>query len=120
MRSAAGVRIWWKQYLTTLQIVQFVLDLGFIYFCSYTYFAFNYAPYLPNAGTCAGTENAALFGCGLLSSYLLLFINFYRLTYNAKAKAVKQQQQSGTNMTPKAVKLSSGSKRPKKSKSKHT
>ncbi|KAG0313235.1 hypothetical protein BGZ97_010392 [Linnemannia gamsii] len=32
MRAAAGVRIWWKQYLNTLQIVQFVLDLGFIYF----------------------------------------------------------------------------------------
>ncbi|KAG0335536.1 hypothetical protein BG000_007443 [Podila horticola] len=80
MRSAAGVRIWWKQYLTTLQI-------------------------------CAGTESAALFGCGLLSSYLLLFINFYRLTYNAKAKAAKER---GTNMTPKSVKTGS-----KKSKSKH-
>ncbi|KAK3848002.1 MAG: fatty acid elongase [Linnemannia gamsii] len=115
MRSAAGVRIWWKQYLTTLQIVQFILDLGFIYFCSYTYFAFTYAPHLPNAGKCAGTEGAALFGCGLLSSYLLLFINFYRLTYNAK----QQQQHRITNMTPKAVKSSSGSSSSKKSKSKH-
>jgi len=114
MRSAAGVRIWWKQYLTTLQIVQFVLDLGFIYFCAYTYFAWTYFPWAPNAGKCAGTEGAALFGCGLLSSYLLLFINFYRLTYNAKAKAAANKTR-GTNMTPKAVKSGSSSK----SKSKH-
>ncbi|KAF9092162.1 hypothetical protein BGX23_004562 [Mortierella sp. AD031] len=109
MRSAAGVRIWWKQYLTTMQIVQFVLDLGFIYFCSYTYFAYTYFPHFPNVGKCAGTEGAALFGCGLLSSYLLLFINFYRLTYNAKTKAAKER---GTNLTPKTPKAD-------KKKSKH-
>jgi hypothetical protein len=96
MRSAAGVRIWWKQYLTTMQITQFVLDLGVIYFCSYTYFASTYYPTLPNAGKCAGTEGAAIFGCALLSSYLLLFINFYRLTYNAKAKATKEAGSNGT------------------------
>ncbi|KAG0345865.1 hypothetical protein BG004_002894 [Podila humilis] len=114
MRSAAGVRIWWKQYLTTMQIVQFVLDLGFVYFCAYTYFAYTYYPSAPNFGTCAGTEGAALFGCGLLSSYLLLFINFYRLTYNAKAKAAKERS---ANMTPKTVKSRDASN--KKSKSKH-
>ncbi|KAG0296213.1 hypothetical protein BGZ98_001065 [Dissophora globulifera] len=103
MRSAAGVRIWWKQYLTTLQIVQFVLDLGFIYFCAYTYFACTYFPWAPNVGKCAGTEGAALFGCGLLTSYLFLFINFYRITYNAKVKASKER---GTNANPKAVKSS--------------
>ncbi|KAI8594791.1 fatty acid elongase [Dissophora ornata] len=112
MRSAAGVRIWWKQYLTTLQIVQFVLDLGFIYFCSYTYFASSYFAWAPNVGKCAGTEGAALFGCGLLTSYLFLFINFYRITYNAKVKAAKER---GTNMTPKSTKSSSK----KASKSKH-
>ncbi|KAF9438485.1 hypothetical protein BGZ76_007604 [Entomortierella beljakovae] len=117
MRSAAGVRIWWKQYLTTLQIVQFVLDLGFIYFCTYTYFAFTYQPQLPNAGTCAGTEGAAMFGCGILSSYLLLFINFYRLTYNANKG--KKGSERGTNMTPKSIKTTSSKKSKSKSKSKH-
>lgn len=32
-------------------------------------------------GDCAGSEPAALFGCGLLFSYLILFISFYRKTY---------------------------------------
>ena len=116
MRSAAGVRIWWKQHLTTLQIVQFVLDLGFIYFCSYTYFACTYFPWIPNVGKCAGTEGAALFGCGLLTSYLFLFINFYRITYNAKIKAAKE---SGSNVTPKTVKSAANGSPKKASKSKH-
>ncbi|KAL1917832.1 uncharacterized protein VTP21DRAFT_3666 [Calcarisporiella thermophila] len=85
MRAAMGHRIWWKRYLTTMQIVQFIIDLFVIYFCTYTYFAYTYAPSLPNMGTCAGTEGAAAFGSGLLSSYLLLFINFYRQTYKKPA-----------------------------------
>lgn len=30
--EAAGYKVWWKKYLTTLQITQFVLDLGVVYF----------------------------------------------------------------------------------------
>ncbi|RUP44658.1 GNS1/SUR4 family-domain-containing protein [Jimgerdemannia flammicorona] len=85
-RTASGARIWWKKYLTTMQIVQFIIDLVIIYFCSYTYFAATYFPYFPNAGTCAGTETSAIAGCSLLSSYLLLFINFYHQTYKAKTR----------------------------------
>ncbi|CAG8434379.1 1366_t:CDS:2 [Diversispora eburnea] len=91
-RTAGGARIWWKKYLTTMQITQFIIDLGFVYFCSYTYFTSTYWPWMPNFGSCAGEENAAFFGCGILSSYLLLFIGFYQKTYNARKPSVKENK----------------------------
>ena len=27
-QSARGIRIWWKRYITLLQIAQFVIDIG--------------------------------------------------------------------------------------------
>ena len=80
-QSARGVRIWWKKYITMLQIIQFVIDLGFVYFASYTYFTSTYFPWLPNAGKCAGEEFAAIAGICILTSYLVLFIVFYFATY---------------------------------------
>lgn len=29
-QSARGIRVWWKQYITIIQIVQFFVGLGFI------------------------------------------------------------------------------------------
>jgi len=46
-------------------------------------------------GDCAGTEAAALFGCGVLSSYLILFIKFYIDTY--KKKPTVQRLQGAAN-----------------------
>ncbi|KAG8741006.1 hypothetical protein FRC10_003465 [Ceratobasidium sp. 414] len=73
----------WKKYLTTMQITQFIIDLVAVYFASYSYFSATYWPHLPSFGTCSGTEGAAIFGCVLLTSYLLLFIDFYIRTYKA-------------------------------------
>ncbi|RYO94418.1 hypothetical protein DL762_000514 [Monosporascus cannonballus] len=86
-QSARGVRIWWKEWVTRLQIIQFIIDLGFVYFASYTYFASRYFPHMPNAGKCAGEEFAAFAGIGVLSSYLVLFILFYIATYRRDHKA---------------------------------
>jgi fatty acid elongase 3 len=88
--TAGGRKIWWKKYLTTMQITQFVIDLFIVYFASYSYFASTYWPHLPTVGTCAGEEHAALFGCGLLTSYLFLFIDFYIRTYKGGKGAAKK------------------------------
>ncbi|ETW87210.1 hypothetical protein HETIRDRAFT_469059 [Heterobasidion irregulare TC 32-1] len=87
--TAGGAKIWWKKYLTTMQIVQFVIDLFIVYFGTYSYFAHTYWQWLPNRGSCAGTESAALFGCFLLTSYLGLFINFYIQTYKKPVRGKK-------------------------------
>jgi len=91
-----GYKPWYKRLLTSMQISQFVLDLGIVYFASYSYFAAEYTLNLPTMGTCTGTEGAATFGCLLLTSYLLLFIAFYQKTYKQTqarkaSKAVKAQ-----------------------------
>ncbi|KAL1850277.1 Fatty acyl-CoA elongase/Polyunsaturated fatty acid specific elongation enzyme [Paecilomyces lecythidis] len=94
-QSARGVRIWWKRYITIFQIVQFVIDLGFVYFASYTYFASTYFPWAPNAGKCAGEEFAAFAGMAILSSYLLLFISFYFATYKKTGKGGRPRRNTG-------------------------
>ena len=43
----------------------------------------------PCLGNCAGTESAALLGCGVLTSYLGLFIKFYIQTYKRPASSRK-------------------------------
>jgi hypothetical protein len=85
--TAGGAKIWWKRYLTTLQITQFIIDLFVTYFATYTHFAMSRFRSLPNMGDCAGSESAAIFGVSLLTSYLLLFIAFYRATYKKGAAA---------------------------------
>ena len=85
-QSARGVRIWWKEWVTRLQIIQFVIDIGFVYFASYTYFTSAYFPWMPSYGKCAGEEFAALTGIVVISSYLVLFILFYFATYKKEGK----------------------------------
>ncbi|KZF22903.1 GNS1/SUR4 membrane protein [Xylona heveae TC161] len=92
-QSARGVRVGWKEWVTRLQIIQFVIDLGFVYFASYTYFAATYSAYFPftvlpsTKGTCAGEEFAAFAGMGILSSYLVLFVLFYAATYKKDGRS---------------------------------
>ena len=95
-QSARGIRIWWKKYITMLQILQFVIDLGFVYFASYTYFSSTYFPHLPTFGSCAGEEFAAFAGMGILSSYLVLFILFYAATYKQDSKRHRRRSSTAT------------------------
>lgn len=94
--AALKIRVWWKEWVTRLQIIQFIIDLFFVYFASYTYFTYNYWPFMPNMGNCAGEEFAAIAGCAILTSYLFLFIGFYIRVYSkskqpkSKAHAVEE------------------------------
>jgi len=93
--TAGGAKIWWKKYLTSMQIFQFVVDLFVVYFGTYSHFATAYWPSLPTMGDCNGAESSAIFGCALLSSYLVLFINFYIQTYKAPVKGGKKAVANG-------------------------
>jgi fatty acid elongase 3 len=61
----------------------------FVYFASYTYFTSTYFTWMPNSGTCAGEEFAAISGLVILTSYLFLFIAFYIATYKKPASTRK-------------------------------
>lgn len=94
--SARGIRVWWKEWVTRIQIIQFVIDLGFVYFASYSHFVMKYFPWAPTVGDCTGEEFAALMGLGILSSYLLLFISFYLRVYSKKGpRAARKSISSG-------------------------
>ncbi|KAF8124311.1 GNS1/SUR4 membrane protein [Boletus edulis] len=79
--TAGGTKLWWKRHLTTMQIVQFIIDVFLFHFGLYQHFAFTYWPYLPHIGDCAGDEKAAMFGTLLITSFLGLFAKFYVQTY---------------------------------------
>jgi len=81
--SSLGKNVWWKKYITKMQIMQFVLDItancvGFYY-------------YLVDGKTCSGALSAWVFGQLILISFLVLFLFFYRSTYK-KTPTTQQNQ----------------------------
>ena len=123
-QAARGIRIWWKEWITRLQIAQFVIDLGknlqlrplisehclcgitsgFVYYATYNYAASVYFPSFPHVGKCGGEEFAAFTGCATLSSYLVLFISFYAATYKKASKKEKRSTRAmSTSIPNKAV-----------------
>jgi fatty acid elongase 2 len=87
--AARGIRVWWKEWVTRFQIIQFILDLGFVYFATYQKIVFTFVPSLASTlplvcADCAGTMVAAYLGCAILLSYLVLFIAFYIDVYKRK------------------------------------
>jgi hypothetical protein len=108
-QSARGIRVWWKEWITRLQIIQFVLDLGmfhpvlfalntiklmnvgFIYFATWDYYAAEWGFESLHMGKCEGELFAAITGCVTLSSYLVLFISFYVATYRKPSGKGRKQ-----------------------------
>ncbi|OMH82456.1 Elongation of fatty acids protein 2 [Zancudomyces culisetae] len=98
--TGKGIKVWWKKMVTVIQIAQFVIDLTFVYFCSsillFSYLGYENRPYK----YCRGSKDAAIAGCLILSSYLLLFVKFFFDTYkkikspdaSTKKKASPQSQ----------------------------
>ncbi|KAH7102376.1 elongase of fatty acids ELO [Auriculariales sp. MPI-PUGE-AT-0066] len=80
--TADGRYLWWKQYLTQLQIVQIFVDMLVIFFGSYNHIVFTYAhDWLPVVGDCAISDAAALFSSVLMTTFFILFLNFYCWLY---------------------------------------
>lgn len=84
--STCGIHAWWKAWVTRTQIMQFVIDVLFIYFTTYQKVVFMYWPnsHLPFSEDCSGTLVAHLWGGSILTSYLVLFILFYEGNYPKK------------------------------------
>jgi len=87
--ASTGIRVWWKEWVTRFQIVQFILDIGFIYFASYQKLVHTFIPSLPHCGDCVGSTLATINGCIIISSYLFLFIAFYIEVYRKNTKKSK-------------------------------
>jgi len=85
-----GYRVWWKKYLTTLQITQFIVGIGgcIPLFVIATASDFGFRPDWPS---CSGGYVASMSGLGILFSYLLLFIQLYKDRYNKQEGKVLKQ-----------------------------
>lgn len=90
--AARGIRVWWKEWVTRFQIIQFLIDLSFIYFAVYIKVMSGYNPKYTGNLTCSGTPLATFSGCSIISSYLFLFIAFYIEVYRKKSKKAKVVQ----------------------------
>jgi fatty acid elongase 3 len=84
--TALGHRVWWKKYITMVQITQFVVDIVGNGLGMAVYY------YRGGNGTCAGSMLAWWFGQFVLASFLVLFIHLYVTKIQPQARAAAAQR----------------------------
>jgi len=104
--SVIKKRVWWKQYLTTMQIVQFIIDIIVIYAVLIANNLYKINPNFIFSYPCSGNGFAHFFGCIIVTSYLFLFIDFFKKTYKSKvskksASKEKTESKNSKNATQK-------------------
>jgi hypothetical protein len=76
--QSLNISVWWKKYLTTLQIIQFIVDdtanLSWAYYT------------ILEERTCSGSWSGFWFGVLVIASFLILFVQFFKKTYSDKGK----------------------------------
>ncbi|EKX51520.1 hypothetical protein GUITHDRAFT_66090 [Guillardia theta CCMP2712] len=85
--AALKIPVWWKIYLTQLQIVQFVIDIAA---CKHLRMILLCSRPRP---MCNGTLKGALVGVGVIFSYLVLFVIFYLQTVSIYAGWVERERE---------------------------
>jgi hypothetical protein len=94
-QASLGIQVWWKKYLTQLQITQFILAV--------TACVGGLAPRwintlgIADAPLCHGNYAGGYFGTAILASYLVLFIKMYHQKYDAQKKQKQQQLKHATS-----------------------
>lgn len=85
--SVNRIKVWWKQYLTAGQIIQFMggLAVGGTLFMFRILHDLGYEQY-PG---CSGSYFSSIFGLGILFSYLVLFVQMYYQMYDKGDKKGK-------------------------------
>jgi len=78
--------LWWKKYLTTMQIVQFCVDI-----VACIPFFYNE---LVLGIDCSGTSQILGFSNAVLVSFLILFINFFMHAYKPKEKTKENTKEN--------------------------
>lgn len=83
--QALGYSVWWKKLLTSLQILQFVVDMA----VNFTW------PYykLVRHKDCCSHWPVFFGGMFVISSFLVLFIHFYAKTYGPRTPSPRGEQQ---------------------------
>ena len=91
---AMGFSIWWKKYLTLLQITQFIVALiGCVGAFSTRLLSLNFPDSLPlEQFKCHGTHGGAWVGIGIIASYLYLFVVLFREKYDDSSSAAQRKK----------------------------